>query len=117
MFKVTQRAAGARTTSPDTPAWCRNPLCSVFKRWLSNFCLDAASDGQLITSRSHSFYCVATAEMSPPAPLVSGLMAFLLSSARFTICHKTEVMKNTLNPVWQTFSIPVRALCNGDYDR
>ncbi|KAL6058939.1 hypothetical protein STEG23_022127, partial [Scotinomys teguina] len=34
----------------------------------------------------------------------------------FTICHKTEVMKNTLNPVWQTFSIPVRALCNGDYD-
>lgn len=37
--------------------------------------------------------------------------------ARFTICHKTEVMKNTLNPVWQTFSIPVRALCNGDYDR
>uniref|UniRef100_A0A4W2C2E7 Copine 5 n=4 Tax=Bos TaxID=9903 RepID=A0A4W2C2E7_BOBOX len=35
----------------------------------------------------------------------------------FTICHKTEVVKNTLNPVWQTFSIPVRALCNGDYDR
>ncbi|XP_054837715.1 copine-5 [Eublepharis macularius] len=35
----------------------------------------------------------------------------------FTICHKTEVVKNTLNPVWQSFSIPVRALCNGDYDR
>ncbi|XP_053280133.1 LOW QUALITY PROTEIN: copine-8 [Pleuronectes platessa] len=35
----------------------------------------------------------------------------------FTICHKTEVMKNTLNPVWQPFSIPVRALCNGDYNR
>ncbi|XP_042717786.1 copine-5 isoform X1 [Chrysemys picta bellii] len=35
----------------------------------------------------------------------------------FTICHKTEVVKNTLNPVWQAFSIPVRALCNGDYDR
>uniref|UniRef100_A0A8C4SP37 Copine Vb n=1 Tax=Erpetoichthys calabaricus TaxID=27687 RepID=A0A8C4SP37_ERPCA len=34
----------------------------------------------------------------------------------FTICHKTEVVKNTLNPVWQSFSIPVRALCNGDYD-
>uniref|UniRef100_A0A2K6KTX9 Copine family member 9 n=1 Tax=Rhinopithecus bieti TaxID=61621 RepID=A0A2K6KTX9_RHIBE len=34
----------------------------------------------------------------------------------FTICHKTEVV-NTLNPVWQPFSIPVRALCNGDYDR
>ncbi|XP_041837271.1 copine-5b isoform X1 [Melanotaenia boesemani] len=35
----------------------------------------------------------------------------------FTICHKTEVVKNTLNPVWQPFAIPVRALCNGDYDR
>ncbi|XP_069489751.1 copine-5 isoform X5 [Ambystoma mexicanum] len=35
----------------------------------------------------------------------------------FTICHKTEVVKNTLNPVWQSFCIPVRALCNGDYDR
>ncbi|XP_076015413.1 copine Va isoform X1 [Genypterus blacodes] len=35
----------------------------------------------------------------------------------FTICHKTEVVKNTLNPIWQPFSIPVRALCNGDYDR
>uniref|UniRef100_H3ANN3 Copine family member 9 n=1 Tax=Latimeria chalumnae TaxID=7897 RepID=H3ANN3_LATCH len=35
----------------------------------------------------------------------------------FTICHKTEVVKNTLNPAWQPFTIPVRALCNGDYDR
>ncbi|XP_068611523.1 copine-8 isoform X2 [Brachionichthys hirsutus] len=35
----------------------------------------------------------------------------------FTICHKTEVVKNTLNPVWEAFKIPVRALCNGDYDR
>ncbi|XP_075470090.1 copine-5 isoform X2 [Ascaphus truei] len=35
----------------------------------------------------------------------------------FTICHKTEVVKNTLSPVWQPFSIPVRGLCNGDHDR
>ncbi|XP_034982390.1 copine-8 isoform X4 [Zootoca vivipara] len=35
----------------------------------------------------------------------------------FTICHKTEVIKNTLNPVWQAFKISVRALCNGDFDR
>ncbi|XP_062990208.1 copine-8 isoform X3 [Elgaria multicarinata webbii] len=35
----------------------------------------------------------------------------------FTICHKTEVIKNTLNPVWQAFKISVRALCNGDHDR
>ncbi|KAM9430483.1 copine-5-like [Salvelinus alpinus] len=35
----------------------------------------------------------------------------------FTICHKTEVVKNTLNPVWQAIAIPVRALCNGDFER
>ncbi|XP_031419862.1 copine-8 [Clupea harengus] len=35
----------------------------------------------------------------------------------FTISHKTEVVKNTLDPVWQAFKIPVRVLCNGDYDR
>ncbi|PWA24504.1 hypothetical protein CCH79_00011826 [Gambusia affinis] len=38
-------------------------------------------------------------------------------SHSYTICHKTEVVKNTLDPVWQAFKIPVRALCNGDYDR
>lgn len=45
------------------------------------------------------------------------LNCFFFFSSRFTICHKTEVVKNTLNPVWQAFKIPVRALCNGDYDR
>uniref|UniRef100_A0A8C6GZK1 C2 domain-containing protein n=1 Tax=Mus spicilegus TaxID=10103 RepID=A0A8C6GZK1_MUSSI len=25
----------------------------------------------------------------------------------FTICHKTEVVKNTINPVWQAFKISV----------
>ncbi|XP_060050620.1 copine-8 isoform X2 [Erinaceus europaeus] len=30
---------------------------------------------------------------------------------------RTEVVKNTLNPVWQAFKISVRALCNGDHDR
>lgn len=28
-----------------------------------------------------------------------------------------QVVKHTLNPVWSKFSIPVRSLCNGDYDR
>ncbi|XP_069141533.1 copine-8-like isoform X2 [Argopecten irradians] len=35
----------------------------------------------------------------------------------FTTVHKTEVIKNTLNPTWRPFSITARALCNGDYDR
>ncbi|KAM9520183.1 copine-5 [Guaruba guarouba] len=35
----------------------------------------------------------------------------------FTICHRTEVARHTLAPVWAAFDIPVRALCNGDPDR
>ncbi|XP_061167969.1 copine-8-like isoform X2 [Saccostrea echinata] len=35
----------------------------------------------------------------------------------FTAVHKTEVIKNTLNPTWRPFQIPVAKLCNGDYDR
>ncbi|XP_068758761.1 copine-8-like isoform X2 [Montipora capricornis] len=35
----------------------------------------------------------------------------------FTACHRTEVIKKTLNPTWKPFTIPARALCNGDYDR
>ena len=31
--------------------------------------------------------------------------------------HKTEVIKITLNPTWRPFTVPVRAVCNGDYDR
>lgn len=44
-------------------------------------------------------------------------LLFFCFNYSFTICHKTEVVKNTLNPVWQAFKISVRALCNGDYDR
>lgn len=35
----------------------------------------------------------------------------------YTIVHRTEVKKNTLNPSWRPFILLVRALCNGDYDR
>ncbi|XP_048738770.2 copine-8-like isoform X2 [Ostrea edulis] len=35
----------------------------------------------------------------------------------FTAVHKTEVIKNTLNPTWKPFQIPAVKLCNGDYDR
>ncbi|XP_062582968.1 copine-8-like, partial [Saccostrea cucullata] len=34
----------------------------------------------------------------------------------FTAVHKTGVIKNTLNPTWRPFQIPVAKLCNGDYD-
>ncbi|XP_071816097.1 copine-8-like isoform X1 [Apostichopus japonicus] len=35
----------------------------------------------------------------------------------YTIVHRTEVKKNTLNPTWSPIILLVRALCNGDYDR
>lgn len=31
--------------------------------------------------------------------------------------HQTEVIKNTLNPVWKPAEVSVRNLCNGDYDK
>ena len=38
-------------------------------------------------------------------------------SGSFTIVHKTEHIRNNINPMWQKFVIPVRTLCNGDLDR
>ncbi|KAK7102331.1 copine-8-like [Littorina saxatilis] len=35
----------------------------------------------------------------------------------YTVVHRTEVIKNTLNPTWHPLTVPVRQLCNGDYDR
>jgi len=35
----------------------------------------------------------------------------------FTLVHKTEVIKSNLNPTWRPFTVPVRALCNGDLYR
>jgi len=34
-----------------------------------------------------------------------------------TVVFRSEVKRNTLNPVWNQFSIESRNLCNGDYDR
>ncbi|KAH9489380.1 Copine-8 [Bulinus truncatus] len=35
----------------------------------------------------------------------------------YTVVHRTEEIKNTLNPTWKSFSIPLRTFCNGDYER
>ncbi|XP_052284363.1 copine-8-like isoform X2 [Dreissena polymorpha] len=35
----------------------------------------------------------------------------------FTVVHRTEVIKKTLNPTWKPMTLSVRSLCNGDYDR
>lgn len=35
----------------------------------------------------------------------------------FTVVHRTEHINNNVNPLWKKFLIPIRTLCNGDYDR
>ncbi|XP_057372380.1 copine-8-like isoform X1 [Daphnia carinata] len=40
-----------------------------------------------------------------------------VESGGYVAVHKTEVIKTTLNPVWKSFTIPVRNLNNGDYER
>uniref|UniRef100_A0A4W3J2S6 Copine-2 n=1 Tax=Callorhinchus milii TaxID=7868 RepID=A0A4W3J2S6_CALMI len=36
---------------------------------------------------------------------------------KWMLVHRTEVIKNTLDPVWKTFSLPLVSLCNGDIDK
>ncbi|KAK6490320.1 copine-3-like [Huso huso] len=33
------------------------------------------------------------------------------------LAHRTEVIKNNLNPAWKPFKIPMRSLCNGDLEK
>ncbi|EDO39500.1 predicted protein [Nematostella vectensis] len=32
------------------------------------------------------------------------------------LVHRTEVIKNNLNPTWKVFSLPIQSLCSADYD-
>ncbi|KAI9032193.1 copine-8 [Hyaloraphidium curvatum] len=45
----------------------------------------------------------------------------VISKARndgaFAVVHKTEVIKNTLDPVWQPFKLKLDVLCGGDVNR
>jgi len=38
-------------------------------------------------------------------------------SGDYIVVHKTEHIRHNLNPVWKVIQVPVRMLCNGDYDR
>jgi len=38
-------------------------------------------------------------------------------SADYSVVYRSEVIENSLNPVWKQFTIESRTLCNGDYDR
>ncbi len=39
------------------------------------------------------------------------------ASGQFVVVRKSEVIKNNLNPTWRPMTIPVRELCNNDYER
>jgi len=39
------------------------------------------------------------------------------ANGQWTLVHRTEVIKNTLDPSWKPFTLPLRQLCNGDYER
>ncbi|EDV27323.1 uncharacterized protein TRIADDRAFT_20570 [Trichoplax adhaerens] len=41
----------------------------------------------------------------------------LTSDSTYLKIHRTEIIKNTLNPDWNLFLISVDTLCNGDYER
>ncbi|XP_033829980.1 copine-1 isoform X1 [Periophthalmus magnuspinnatus] len=36
---------------------------------------------------------------------------------KWVLVHRTEVVKNNLNPVWKKFCVPLQTLCSGDLDR
>uniref|UniRef100_A0A8C6M559 Copine-2 n=1 Tax=Nothobranchius furzeri TaxID=105023 RepID=A0A8C6M559_NOTFU len=36
---------------------------------------------------------------------------------KWMLVHRTEVIKNTLDPVWKPFTVPLISLCNGDIER
>jgi hypothetical protein len=39
------------------------------------------------------------------------------SDGSFSVVHKTEVIKNNINPQWRPFNIRLQQLCSGDYER
>ncbi|XP_078147395.1 copine-3-like [Centroberyx gerrardi] len=39
------------------------------------------------------------------------------TETRWQLAHRTEVVKNNLNPVWRPFRIPLRSLCGGEVER
>uniref|UniRef100_A0A8C4WT00 Copine-3 n=1 Tax=Eptatretus burgeri TaxID=7764 RepID=A0A8C4WT00_EPTBU len=39
------------------------------------------------------------------------------SDGSWQLAHRTEVVKNNLNPTWRPFSVPMQALCQGDLEK
>ncbi|XP_072234244.1 copine-3 isoform X2 [Leuresthes tenuis] len=41
----------------------------------------------------------------------------LADAGSWQLAHRTEVVKNNLNPTWRPFRIPLQSLCGGDMDK
>ena len=41
----------------------------------------------------------------------------IIGGGQWSVVAKSEYIKNTLNPTWKLMTVPVREICNGDYDR
>ena len=40
-----------------------------------------------------------------------------MPSGQFTVVHRSEVIKNNLNPTWRPLNVLIRDLCNNDYEK
>ena len=40
-----------------------------------------------------------------------------MDDGSYMLCHKSEVIKLSLNPCWYQFSLAVSTICNGDFDK
>ena len=40
-----------------------------------------------------------------------------MPSGQFTVVHRSEVIKNNLNPTWRPLNVFIRDLCNNDYEK
>ena len=54
---------------------------------------------------------------SDPFMEISRFSQMVNGQSRSTIVHRTNIVKNNLNPSWSTFQISLKELCNGDYER
>ena len=71
-------------------------------------------DRQLLNHNYYNYYIIIIIIIIFIISIIFNIFCVISS---YTAVHRTEVIKNTLNPTWKPFTIHARALCNGDYDR
>ena len=54
---------------------------------------------------------------SDPFMVISRALPMVSGEMTFTEVYRTNVVENTSKPIWDKFTISVKELCNGDYDK